>query len=64
MIREKIEELYLNIDHTWTDQEVIEYIESILIFVPDEDYEENLELLAGLRNEIRDKKIQIILKKD
>ena len=57
MIREKIEELYLNIDHTWTDEEVIKYIESILIFVPEEDYEENIKLLAGLRNEIRDQKI-------
>jgi hypothetical protein len=63
MIRRKIEELYLNIDHTWTDQEVIEYIESILPFVPDEDLEENLEILNDLKSEIRNKKIEIILKK-
>ncbi len=62
-IRRKIEELYLNIDHTWTDQEVIEYIESILPFVPDEDLEENLEILNDLKSEIRNKKIEIILKK-
>jgi hypothetical protein len=62
-IRRKIEELYLNIDHTWTDQEVIEYIESILPFVPDEDLEENLEILNDLKCEIRNKKIEIILKK-
>jgi hypothetical protein len=64
MIRKEIEELYLNIDYTWTDLEVVNYIESILIFVPEEDYDYNIELLAGLKAEMREKKIKIILKKD
>lgn len=34
------------------------------MFVPDEDLDENLVLLAGLKAEIRSKKIKIILKKD
>jgi hypothetical protein len=64
MIRKEIEELYLNITPDWTDQEIIDYIESILPFVPDEDLDENLELIAGLKIEMRNKKIEIILKKD
>jgi hypothetical protein len=64
MIRKEIEELYLNIDLSWTDQEVVDYIESILPFVPDEDLDENLELIAGLKAEMRNKKIETILKKD
>jgi len=64
MIRKEIEELYLNIDYTWTDLEVVNYIESILIFVPEEDYDYNVELLDRLKAEMREKKIKIILKKD
>jgi hypothetical protein len=34
MIRQEIEELYLNINPDWTDIEVVDYIESILNLVP------------------------------
>lgn len=64
MIRKEIEELYPIIQPSWTYQEIIDYIESIILFIPDEDLEENLELIAGLKVEMRNKKIEIILKKD
>lgn len=54
--------VYLNINPDWTDLEVVDYIESILIFVPDDDYEYNIELLIKLKAEIRNKKIDNILK--
>lgn len=63
MIRQKIEDLYPNITPEWTDQAIISYIEEIILFVPDEYVEENLELIADLKSEIRVKKIEIILKK-
>jgi hypothetical protein len=63
MIRQEIEELYLNINPDWTDIEVVDYIESILPFVPDEDLDENLELIARMKAYIRNKKIKIIFKK-
>lgn len=62
MIRQEIEELYLNINPDWTDLEVVDYIESILPLVPEEDLDENLELLTRLKAEIRHKKIDNILK--
>jgi hypothetical protein len=62
MIRQEIEELYLNINPDWTDIEVVDYIESILNLVPDDDYEYNIELLVRLKAEIRNKKIDNILK--
>jgi len=64
MIRQEIEELYLNINPDWTDIEIVDYIESILDLVPDDDYEYNIELLVRLKAEIRNKKINNILKKD
>jgi len=64
MIRQEIEELYLNINPDWTDIEIVDYIESILDLVPDDDYEYNIELLVRLKVEIRNKKINNILKKD
>ena len=50
MIRQEIEELYLDIDSSWTDLEVVNYIESILELIPDDDYEYNIELLVRLKN--------------
>jgi hypothetical protein len=65
MIREEIEELFSPvITPDWSDQEIIDYIQSILPLVPDEDLDENLELIERLKAEIRNKKIEIILKKD
>jgi hypothetical protein len=64
MIRREIEELYPTIKSSWTDEVVVDYIESILPFVPEEDLDENLELIARLKAYIRHKKIKIILKKD
>jgi hypothetical protein len=62
MIRQEIEELYLDIDSSWTDLEVVNYIESILELIPDDDYEYNIELLVRLKAEIRNKTIDNILK--
>jgi hypothetical protein len=62
MIRQEIEELYLDIDSSWTDLEVVDYIESILELIPDDDYEYNIELLIKLKAEIRNEKIDNILK--
>jgi hypothetical protein len=62
MIRQEIEELYLNINPDWTDLQVVDYIESILDLVPDDDYEYNIELLVRLKAEIRNKTIENILK--
>ena len=62
MIRQEIEELYLNINPDWTDIEIVDYIESILDLVPDDDYEYNIELLVRLKVEIRNKTIENILK--
>jgi len=62
MIRQEIEELYLNINPDWTDIEIVDYIESILDLVPDDDYEYNIELLVRLKAEIRNKTIENILK--
>jgi hypothetical protein len=62
MIRQEIEELYLNINPDWTDLEIVDYIESILDLVPDDDYEYNIELLLRLKAEIRNKTIENILK--
>jgi hypothetical protein len=65
MIRKEIEELFNPfITPDWSDQEIIDYIESILSLVPDEDIEENLELIKRLKIDMRDRKIEIILKKD
>ncbi len=62
-IRHKIEELYPIITPEWTDEFILEYLGKILPYVRDEDLEENLELIADLKSEIRVKKIEIILKK-
>ena len=62
MIRQEREELYLNINPDWTDLEIVDYIESILDLVPDDDYEYNIELLVRLKAEIRNKTIENILK--
>jgi hypothetical protein len=64
MIRKEIEELYPIIQPNWTDEGIVEWIEGILPFVPDEDLDENLELIARMKAYIRNKKIKKIFKKD
>jgi len=62
MIRKKIQEMYLNITDKWTDEEVIEYLEFSINFVPEEDLEENLDFIYKLKSEKRNEKIDYILK--
>lgn len=62
MIRKKIQEMYLNITDKWTDDEVLEYLQFALQFVPEEDVDENLDFIYKLKGEKRNEKIDYILK--
>lgn len=61
-IRKKIQEMYLNITDNWTDDEVLEYLQFALQFVPEEDVDENLDFIYKLKGEKRNQKIDYILK--
>ena len=61
MIREKIEELYPIIEPHWSDEDIIDFIKEIWNLIPDEDLEENQELINELKVHIRNKKIDNII---
>lgn len=61
-IRDEIDEL-IPFSKNIPDEELIEVLERIITICDDEWIEDNKRLLSGLKSEIREKKIDEILKK-